>query len=89
MWQGNILIVLSFNPCFDGSVARGWTTRRCCGWKSRCFNPCFDGSVARGTQSECVCSISQGFNPCFDGSVARGIPPGLGEASGEKFQSLF
>ena len=36
-----------FNPCFDGSVARGLCAGavRCIG---RCFNPCFDGSVARG-----------------------------------------
>ena len=37
----------SFNPCFDGSVARGVT--RASRISSRaCFNPCFDGSVARG-----------------------------------------
>ena len=38
---------LGFNPCFDGSVARGMLSF--VGLISLlCFNPCFDGSVARG-----------------------------------------
>ena len=40
-------LVPSFNPCFDGSVARGPAVL-CGGRRDRSFNPCFDGSVARG-----------------------------------------
>ena len=64
---------LCFNPCFDGSVARGNCIRQCKLCIMPGFNPCFDGSVARG-----ICSMrligchTLGFNPCFDGSVARG-----------------
>ena len=40
-------VTISFNPCFDGSVARGsWPSSRA--RRSAGFNPCFDGSVARG-----------------------------------------
>ena len=61
-----------FNPCFDGSVARGaysdWLM-----YSSQCFNPCFDGSVARGVGAvNASVTILNCFNPCFDGSVARG-----------------
>ena len=38
---------LCFNPCFDGSVARGHDFFASVEL-SRRFNPCFDGSVARG-----------------------------------------
>ena len=40
-----------FNPCFDGSVARGPDAPRPFGCSTR-FNPCFDGSVARGTLAQ-------------------------------------
>ena len=38
----------SFNPCFDGSVARGRCTGHAFRIAGSSFNPCFDGSVARG-----------------------------------------
>ena len=41
---------LCFNPCFDGSVARGGQQVHC-EFAPYGFNPCFDGSVARGDQS--------------------------------------
>ena len=38
--------LICFNPCFDGSVARGRSRGFTIG-STRGFNPCFDGSVAR------------------------------------------
>ena len=63
-----------FNPCFDGSVARGERLMLSRRKPLKCFNPCFDGSVARG-KLNAISSIHRqepSFNPCFDGSVARG-----------------
>ena len=37
-----------FNPCFDGSVARGRGRSSRLRARRSGFNPCFDGSVARG-----------------------------------------
>ena len=78
----------SFNPCFDGSVARG---RGVCfgNWQICCFNPCFDGSVARGRNWLKVLTTCIGFNPCFDGSVARGREAEAGSQWFVGFQSLF
>ena len=39
--------IYRFNPCFDGSVARGLISAAKYLLCSS-FNPCFDGSVARG-----------------------------------------
>ena len=39
--------IFGFNPCFDGSVARGDTGVSVTVGPTG-FNPCFDGSVARG-----------------------------------------
>ena len=41
-------LIRGFNPCFDGSVARGVPIQSRPGRSIRGFNPCFDGSVARG-----------------------------------------
>ena len=67
-------IGIRFNPCFDGSVARGLQDLCCAGRQWLGFNPCFDGSVARGSLRHRMmrCANTMGFNPCFDGSVARG-----------------
>ena len=39
---------MGFNPCFDGSVARGEIRNVLEVALEKRFNPCFDGSVARG-----------------------------------------
>ena len=41
---------LGFNPCFDGSVARGRSSQPLGAGVLASFNPCFDGSVARGAR---------------------------------------
>ena len=64
-----------FNPCFDGSVARGSDSHAYARPRKQGFNPCFDGSVARGSGRRNPKANETCFNPCFDGSVARG--PGV------------
>ena len=62
-----------FNPCFDGSVARGDHCATEVVKAGSGFNPCFDGSVARGKRAlDSQLLVELCFNPCFDGSVARG-----------------
>ena len=54
-----------FNPCFDGSVARGRTVRP---WRCSLkigFNPCFDGSVARGADGDTGRMIAMRFQSLF------------------------
>ena len=41
-----LLMASSFNPCFDGSVARV-LAKHLMPTRQQSFNPCFDGSVAR------------------------------------------
>ena len=53
-----------FNPCFDGSVARGKEVH-VCGDLHLGFNPCFDGSVARGRLSRLVFPADGQFQSLF------------------------
>ena len=78
----------SFNPCFDGSVARGFVHIDVARspWS---FNPCFDGSVARGFCPARRAPYPLSFNPCFDGSVARGYFASCNRWLAFRFQSLF
>ena len=46
-----VLVVFGFNPCFDGSVARGNDPFKVMYNLIPGFNPCFDGSVARGAET--------------------------------------
>ena len=74
-----ILILSSFNPCFNGSSS--YTT-----WEtgdritaSKCFNPCFNGSSSYTVEVEVeeenkvettleYFELEMSFNPCFNGS---------------------
>ena len=77
-----------FNPCFDGSEARGTPILATRGG-FRSFNPCFDGSEARACDQLMISPPPTGFNPCFDGSEARGNPDTSALFASSRFQSLF
>ena len=64
--------MLSFNPCFNGSVERG-IHHELARIEQNSFNPCFNGSVERGRLAmQALGQQAEGFNPCFNGSVERG-----------------
>ena len=57
VWDTTIFHFPGFNPCFNGSVERGYP-RSIFGVGIFCFNPCFNGSVERGQIDGADCPIA-------------------------------
>ena len=81
---------MGFNPCFNGSVERGFLRLAGRPFRALSFNPCFNGSVERGAMGlEQAEPWQPGFNPCFNGSVERGFEETFHHTDDPAFQSLF